>query len=134
MKAVRTTKLDETPEFVEFWTVWQPHMHPNDGRGDARNCFFQHVRHLGAAPKDIADGGKWYIRNRKADQWMPHAATWINKGAYEDFAAKERAMRATEAERAAQASQAPTNVQQLRPEGYKTPFLKAYEAKQAAGN
>ena len=131
MKHVHTSKKDETPEFVEFWTAWLPRAHPNDGRGNARDCFFQHVNQLGADARDIADGGKWFIRNLRADQWIPHAATWINRRAYEDFAPKERAMQQQMAERAAMASQAPTNVHPLRPAEYKTPFLRAYEAKQA---
>ena len=131
MKPNHTSKADETPEFVEFWQAWQPHMHPNDGRGDARNCFFKHVRE-GANPADIRDGGKWFIRNLKPGQFMPHSQTWINRRAYEDGAEQERAMQRKEAERAVAAS-LPANVQQLRPSDYKTPFQLAYEKKQATG-
>jgi len=131
MKAIHTTKDDETQEFVDFWESWRKIAHPNDGRGSARDRFYQHVRFLRADPADMRDGGKWFVRNYKPGQFIPHAETWLNRRAYEDFAIEERKMQAIEAERAAQASQAPTNVQQLRPEGYKTPFLKAYEAKQA---
>ncbi len=104
MKRIQTTKADETPEFVEMWEAWRPHMHPNDGRGDARMVFCQHVRFLKADPADIRDGAKWFIRNLKAGQWMPHCGTWINRCAYEDGAIEERKMQAREATRAVEAS------------------------------
>ena len=129
MKHVPTSKKDETPEFVEFWQTWLPHAHPNDGRGLARDCFYGHVNQLGADPADIRDGGKWFIANLKPGQWMPHSATWMNRRAYEDGAEKWREMQARLAERAVASSQ-PSNVQQLRPSNYETPFLKAYREQQ----
>jgi len=130
MKSIHTTKADETPEFVAFWESWRTIAHPNDGRGSARDRFYQHVRFLNADPADMRDGGKWFVRNYKVGQFMPHAETWLNRRAYEDGAERERAMQAQEAERAQQAPVA-SNVQQLRPSGYKTPFLAAYEKQQA---
>lgn len=94
-KARPTSKADETPEFIAFWSVWQPHMHKNDGRGSARDEFFRHVEECGADPQDIADGAAWYIRSREGEQFIPHAATWLNRRAYEDFAEKEREFQAT---------------------------------------
>ena len=98
-KARPTSKADETPEFLAFWAIWQPHMHKNDGRGSARDEFFRRVEICGADPKDIADGAAWFIRNRSSEDWMLHAATWIGRGAYEDFAEKEREFRARQEQR-----------------------------------
>lgn len=98
-KARPTSKADETAEFLAYWAVWQPHMHKNDGRGSARDEFFRQVEELRADPQDIADGAAWYIRNRGPEDWMPHAATWLYRRAYEDGAEKEREFRAKLAER-----------------------------------
>ena len=97
----RITKADETPEFVEFWEdVWRSHARHTDGRGDARDAFFDHVR-AGAAPMDIVDGAKCFIRTmREKDRdFIPLVATWLNRGAYEDLAEQERTyqQRVTEA-------------------------------------
>ncbi len=128
-KAARpTTKADETPEFVEFWEIWRPHMNANDGRGDARDTFFKHIEELGADPKDMVDGARWFIRSggnqtpssdgvvRKV-----HAQTWLNRRPYEDGAELERAFQAKQAERAA-------NVVRMdpRPAG-QTAFLKSWQ-------
>lgn len=94
-KARPTTKADETPEFVAFWRTWQPHMHPNDGRGSARDEFVRHIELRNADGADMADGAAWFIRGRKPGDWMPHAATWLNRCAYEDFCEKERAFKAS---------------------------------------
>jgi hypothetical protein len=99
--ARHTTKADETPEFLAFWDVWQPHMHRNDGRGAARDEFVRHVERYGADPQDIADGAAWYIRSRDREQFIPHAATWLNRRAYEDGAEKEREFRARQEQRPA---------------------------------
>lgn len=104
-KARPTTKADETPEFVAFWSVWRPHMNPNDGRGDARDEFFKHVE-MGADPDDIVDGARWFIHSggnqRIASDGKPvqsHASTWLNKRAYEDGCEQWRSYQARLAER-----------------------------------
>jgi len=88
-----TTKSDETPEFVEFWNAWKPHARHTDGRGDARDTFFKHVN-AGADPRDIVDGAKYFIRTMKErdKEYIPLAASWINKRAYEDMAEAERTL------------------------------------------
>lgn len=123
MKRIQTSKADETPEFVEFWEGpmkedgtrdrrlgWISIMHKNDGRGQARDTFFQHIRQLGADGQDIADGSKWYINNR--DDWKLHASTWINRRAYEDGAEMYRSYKASEAERQASRAQNVTGIRQ----------------------
>lgn len=162
MKRIQTTKADETPEFVEFWEGplkedgsrdrllgWISIMHKNDGRGDARDVFFQHVRFLGADPQDIADGAKWYIRNR--DDWKLHASTWINRRAYEDGAEMYRnyksrqreamaKLREQEIERAQNVAAMPSRpgsrVAQIRAKNEQwgaTPFLRAFNKQKAGG-
>jgi len=131
MKRFATSKADETPEFVEMWESWLPHMHPNDGRGDARLVFLQHVRFHKADPADIRDGAKWFIRNLKQGQWMPHCGTWINRCAYEDGAPKERAAQIRDAERAVQASQP---VQAVKPKLSDRHFTKLWERGEVQGN
>ena len=90
MKKEFTTKADETPEFIAFWDAWRPFMRQTDGRGDARDTFFKHVW-AGVDPRDIVDGAKCFLRTLKEREYIPLAASWINKRAYEDLAIQERA-------------------------------------------
>lgn len=83
-----------TPEpegFADFWSVWRPHMRHTDGRGLARETFRRHILN-GAEPQDIIDGARWFIRNLKERdrEFIPLAATWLNREGYTDFAEKER--------------------------------------------
>lgn len=89
MKKVFTTKRDETPDFEEFWNAWRPLARQTDGRGDARDTFFKHVW-AGVDPRDIVDGAKCFLRTLKEREYIPLAATWLNKRAYEDLAIQER--------------------------------------------
>lgn len=93
MKKVFTTKADETPDFIAFWDAWRPFMRQTDGRGDARDTFFKHVW-AGVDPRDIVDGAKCFLRTLKEREYIPLAASWINKRAYEDLALQERAYQA----------------------------------------
>lgn len=113
MRQPLTTKADETPEFVEFWNTWKPHARHTDGRGDARDTFVKHCR-AGADPRDIVDGAKYFIRTMKERdrEYIPLAASWINKRAYEDMAEAERAIQQRVIER--QKAAAP-NVVTLQP-------------------
>ena len=84
-----------TPEpdgFADFWSIWQPHMRHTDGRGLAREAYRKHILN-GAEPQDIIDGARWFIRNMKDRdrEFIPLAATWLNRESYSDFAAKFRA-------------------------------------------
>lgn len=84
-----------TPEpllFADFWSIWQPHMRHTDGRGLAREAYRKHILN-GAEPADIIDGARWFIRNLKERdrEFIPLAATWLNRESYTDFAAKFRA-------------------------------------------
>lgn len=111
-----TTKKDETPEFVEFWeNIWRPKMRPTDGRGDARDTFFKHVR-AGADPIDIIDGARFFIRTLRDFQYIPLAASWINKRAYEDLAEQERAYQRRISERAKPQEQSNVVSMQIDPE------------------
>lgn len=96
-----TTKADETPEFVSFWTAWRVHARHTDGRGDARDAFFKHVR-MGADPQDLVDGAAYFIRTMrdKDREYIPLAASWLGKRAYEDMAESERALQQKIRERA----------------------------------
>ena len=91
MKKVFTTKADAPPDLVEFWNIWRPHMRSTDGRGDARDAFFKHIR-AGVNPRDIVDGARYFLRTlRDRDrEYIPLAASWLNKRAYEDLAEVER--------------------------------------------
>lgn len=122
----------EPDGFAEAWSLWRPHMRKNDGRGEARTAFAKHIKG-GASPADIIDGIRFYLRGLtdRDREYIPLFATWVNRGAYEDGAIAEREYQQRIAERAAQASQTPTNVQQLRPKGYKTPFQIQWEKQQA---
>ncbi|MGY2995469.1 hypothetical protein ACVWWD_004276 [Mesorhizobium sp. URHB0026] len=130
-RARPTTKADETDEFRAFWAIWMPHMHKNDGRGSARDEFFRHVEERGADPQDIVDGAAWFIRSGGQQETgydgkliKCHAMTWLNRGAYEDGADKERQYQAKLADRA-------TNVVPIKPVStYKPKFLRDWELKQ----
>lgn len=91
---VKLTKVKQPePEgFAEFWALWLPYARRNDGRGEARQCFAKHLT-SGIDPQDIVDGAAWYLRSLKDSEraYIPMAATWLNRCAYEDFAPKERA-------------------------------------------
>ncbi|WP_049732846.1 hypothetical protein [Rhizobium ecuadorense] len=112
-----TTKADETPEFVEFWNSWRPYARHTDGRGDARDTFFKHVN-AGADPRDITDGAKYFIRTMKErdKEYIPLAASWINKRAYEDMAESERALQQRVVERAQAANVVPIQQPKESPE------------------
>ena len=97
-KKLWSTKAHETPEFVEFWTTWLPHARETDGRGDARDTFLEHVKR-GADPQDIVLGAKWFIRNLRDREFIPLAASYLNKRAYEDHAEQYRAYEARKQER-----------------------------------
>ena len=95
------TRKDESPEFVEFWeTIWLPVARHTDGRGLARDAFRKHVS-CGAEPRDIIDGARWFVRSMKDRdrEFVPLSATWLNREAYQDLAAKERAFQARQAEK-----------------------------------
>lgn len=98
-----STKADETPEFIEFWGDWRKYARETDGRGDARDCFLKHTRQ-GADPHDIVDGARYFLRTLKDKQFIPLAASWLNKRAYEDMAEMEREYQERAAHRASQAS------------------------------
>lgn len=117
MKKVRTPEPDG---FLDFWAVWQPNMRHTDGRGDAREAFRKHIL-MGADPQDIIDGASGFFRfmPEKDKPYVPLAASWLNKEAYPDWAAKERAFQARQQER--------TNVVSIGTRG-QTAFLKNYEA------
>lgn len=95
-----STKADETPEFISFWNAWKPHARHTDGRGDARDCFLKHVRN-GADPQDIVDGARWFLHTMKERdrEFIPLAASWMGRRAYEDLAEAYRAHEARKAER-----------------------------------
>lgn len=97
--ARRTSKADETPEFIAFWDTWRPVMNKNDGRGAARDEFFRHVEVYRADPLDIVDGARWYVRQGGNGEFKLHAQTWLNRRAYEDGCEQERAYQARLAER-----------------------------------
>lgn len=117
----RTTKADEIPEFVDFWNSWRPHARHTDGRGEARDAFLEHVR-FGADPQDMVDGAKCFIRTmRDRDRdYIPLAASWLGKRAYEDLAEQERSYQARIAERQQkirqQAVEQSPNVVEMKPE------------------
>lgn len=96
-----TSKADESPEFVAFWSLWRTHARHTDGRGDARDAFFKHVR-MGADPQDLVDGAAYFIRTMrdKDREYIPLAASWLNKRAFEDMAEAERALQQKLRERA----------------------------------
>lgn len=117
-----TRMEDETPEFVEFWEAWRPNKRRNDGRGDARDTYYQHVR-AGVDPQDITDGAKWYLANLSGrdKEYIPLAATWINRRDYEDGAEMYRRLQEQLKERKRKPANDPA------PPKRKTAFLEAWE-------
>lgn len=108
-KKLWSTKAHETPEFVEFWELWRKHARDTDGRGDARDTFIEHVSR-GADPADIVAGAKWFLAHVLRDKdFIPLAATYLNKRGYEDHAEQYRAYEARRQERQ-RAQEQSTNV------------------------
>lgn len=95
-------KEQEPEGFPEFWSAWRPFMRKNDGRGEARTTYRKHIL-AGAEPADIIDGAKAYLRSltERDKPYIPLAATWLNRCAYEDWAEQERDYRKRLAEKAA---------------------------------
>ena len=122
---MRKVNTPEPDGFAEFWTVWQPRMRHTDGRGDARECFRKHIL-MGADPRDIIDGATGFFRfmQDRDKQYVPLAASWLNKEAYTDWAAQERAYQQRMAER-----EAKTNVVPIKPQP-KSKFLQDWERRQ----
>lgn len=115
----------EPEGFADFWSVWLPIKRRNDGRGEARTTFAKHLK-LGANPQDIIDGARWYARNLPSGyEYVPLAATWMNRGVWEDDCEKERAFQAVAAAKAAQAE----NIVPIR-SNYVPAFKKVWEAQQ----
>jgi hypothetical protein len=121
------SRSEETPEFQEYWSIWQPHMNQFDGRGDARKVFFHHVEEYRADPRDIIDGSRWFIRDggnqgvdRDGKPVRIHAASWMNKFAYEDAADKERDYQKRLAERE-------SNVVSIKPQLPENHFSRQWE-------
>jgi hypothetical protein len=131
-KARRTTRADESPDFLRFWDAWRIHMNRNDGRGAARDEFTRHVERYGVDPADIADGALWFLhKGGNKGEYKVHAQTWINRRAYEDGADDWRKLQASIAARAAQSQS--ENVVQMQPRP-KTRFMQEWERKQATGD
>lgn len=118
MSKPKNAILHESPEFVEFWTIWKPIRNANDGRLDAKDGFNKMIA-AGADPRDIIDGARWRARN--PPEFRPHAKTWINKGAWIDDCEREREFQARQSE-----SPKVVNMQAARPAG-KSAFLREYE-------
>jgi hypothetical protein len=118
-----------TPEpegFPEFWSIWQPNMRHTDGRGLAREAYRKHVFN-GALPEDIMDGARGFFRfmPEKDRPYVPLSASWLNREAYIDWAAKERAYQE-------RMSQAPQKVVQIRPNLPENHFSRQWEKMKAA--
>ena len=81
----------ETPEFQEFWATWKPYARHTDGRAVARDAFLR-LSEDGASQRDMVDGAKCFFRTMKEKdrEYVPLAATWLRRGAYEDLAIQER--------------------------------------------
>ena len=109
------TRKDESPEFIDFWTLWRPNARHTDGRGAAREAFNKHVR-AGASPQDIVDGARYFFRTMKEKdrEFVPLVATWINRGTFEDTAEQERAHQARIAEAQQRRNEAAGNVVEIR--------------------
>ena len=126
------TKQPEPEGFADFWAIWRPHARKTDGRADARKVFAAHVK-AGNSPQDMIDGARYFIRNMtdRDRDYIPLAATWLNRGAYEDFGPAERAYQ----ERMASA-QATASAMAAQPKPAHTPpkskWLQQWEAKRQA--
>lgn len=88
--------------FIEFWTLWRPHMRHTDGRGKAREPYRKQLLR-GAEPTDIIDGAKAYLRHHKSlptqkQEFIPLASSWLNAESYSDWCEQERDYQARLAE------------------------------------
>ena len=115
-------KAQEPEGFAEFWAIWRPHRRKNDGRGDARERYRKCLLN-GADPERIQRGAEWYFTRMKPEPaYVPLAATWLNREAYEDCADDFDACDRQRAEREARE----TNVTRINP-NHKTAFQRRME-------
>lgn len=93
----KRTPVNEEPEgFADFWTLWRPYARKNDCKGDAREAFRKALER-GHNPEDIVLGAAWHLRTLTSEEdrkFIQLAATWINKGGFEDKCDDERRHRA----------------------------------------
>jgi hypothetical protein len=87
--AKRTRPEDEPQGFPEFWALWRPHKRPTCCKGDARETYRKCMAG-GHDPEDIVLGAAWFIRSFKDFTYFPMAATWLNRGGFEDNCDFER--------------------------------------------
>lgn len=111
MKKVREV---EPEGFAEFWAAWQPMARHTDGRGLARDAYRKQLLN-GALPEDINDGARWFLRGVQDRQYVPLAATWLNREPWPDLCEQERAFQQRMADRQ-QRETATTNVTPIRQE------------------
>lgn len=118
----------EPEGFDTFWREWMPYRRKNDGRGEARAAYRKHIL-AGAEPQEIADGARAYLRSLtpREREYIPMAATWLNREAYADWAEQERAFQAAQEAR----QNASDNVVSIRPAQPKSAFLRQWEASKA---
>lgn len=125
-------KHEQEPEgFDAWWAIWRPHRRKSDARDKACEAFRKAVLR-GADPDALAVAARWHIDHlsERDRPYIQLAASYLNGGGWKDDLADKADYEARIAKARERASQ-PSNVQQLRPSDYKTPFLRAYEAQQA---
>lgn len=85
--------LDQEPEgFMDFWIQWRGYARKNDCKGDAREAYRKALLR-GHDPEDIALGAAWHLRSLTSEEdrkFIQLAATWLNKGGFEDKCDFER--------------------------------------------
>ena len=120
----------EPDGFADFWSLWRPNMRHTDGRKLARDTFAKLVSG-GACPQDIVDGARYFLRNMKEREreFIPLSSTWLNRGAYEDFAESERAFQARQL-----IQQTAQPVQAVKPKLSDRHFTKLWETMKEAPN
>jgi hypothetical protein len=82
----------EHPEFVRFWSVWQPYARKSDGRGAASDTFNKQVKN-GYDPEDIILGAAWHVRSLQSEEdrkFIQLASSWLNARGFLDKCDFER--------------------------------------------
>lgn len=133
MKHIHTSKADETPDgFDAWWAVWRPYRRDSDSAAKCRVRYAEAIQRANS-PDDILNAAKWHIEKRREKGSLAYiqlGASWLYQDVWKDDLA-DKADYEARIEKARQQASLPSNVQELRPSGYKTSFLRAYEAEQA---
>ena len=122
----------EPAGFDVWWSIWRPHRRDSDSAAKCRARYAEAIQRANS-PEDIQIAAKWHIekmREKGRLAYIQLGASWLYQDVWKEDL-QDKADYEARIEKARQQASLPSNVQSLRPSGYKTPFLAAYDKQQA---